>query len=257
MRGTGDDEEGGEPRCAQDAPSGRSSDGKARAIERKVVNTEVDEGGRNRAVGWPQRAPIQCAPGSPYFADLFNNKYLHMQAIFLASLLLGLLLGVFAMLHGVERPDAAGAAGPLAPEPQASLKLPLMAAFATLFGLSGYLFTRYAALPTAADVLVAVGLGVLGCVGVATLVVKWAIPSAKEEVIDERYLLQGAPARVVRAIGPDAAGAIEYDSEGGRMTSDARSFDGSPIEAGTEVVIERVEQGIAYVERWALVEARL
>ena len=180
-----------------------------------------------------------------------------MQTLFLGSLLLGLLLGVFAMLHGVERPDAAGPGAVPAPEPEASLKLPLVAAFATLFGLSGYLLTRYAPLPPLADVAIAAALGALGSTGAAALVVKWAIPSAKEDVVDERYLLQGSPARVIRPIGADAPGTIEYDADNRRVVSDARSFDGLPIEAGTEVVIERVEDGIAYVERWALVEARL
>src|SRR5215208_7087977 len=180
-----------------------------------------------------------------------------MQTLFLGSLLLGLLLGVFAMLHGVERPDAAGPSAVPAPEPKASLKLPLLAAFATFFGLSGYLLSRSAPLPPLADLAIAAAFGALGSIGAAALVVKWAIPSAKEDVIDERYLLQGSPARVIRPIAADAPGAIEYDADNRRVVSDARSFDGLPIEAGTEVVIERVEDGIAYVERWALVEARL
>jgi hypothetical protein len=37
----------------------------------------------------------------------------------------------------------------------------------------------------------------------------------------------------------------------------ARSWDGAPIDAGADVAIERVEGGVAYVERWAQVEARL
>src|SRR5215208_4857852 len=180
-----------------------------------------------------------------------------MQTLFLGSLFLGFLVGVFAMLHGVERPDAVGASTVPATEPKASLKLPLLAAFATLFGVSGYLLTRYASLPALADLAIAAALGALGSTGAAALVVKWAIPSAKEEVIDERYLLQGSPARVIRPIAADAPGAIEYDAGSRHVVSDARSFDGLPIEAGTEVVIERVEDGVAYVERWALVEARL
>jgi membrane protein implicated in regulation of membrane protease activity len=178
-----------------------------------------------------------------------------MTTLFLASLLLGLALGVFSMLHGVERAGTAGSAP--ASEPTTSLKLPLVAAFATVFGIAGYLLTRYAPLPNAATLVIAAVLGALGALGAAALVVKWAIPSAKEDVVDERYTLQGAPARVVRAIGADGVGEIEYVADDRHVTSRARSFDGRPIEAGTEVVIERVEEGVAYVERWALVEARL
>jgi len=184
-----------------------------------------------------------------------------MYALYLASFLLGLLFGVRAMLVGVERsaPATSGTPSPAAPpaEPRASLPLPLLAGFATVFGVTGYLLARYSPLGAVAQVVVAALLGALFAVGMATLVLKWAIPSAREEVVDERYLLQGSPARVVRSIGVDAAGAIEYDAGGTRVVSEARSFDNAPIELGTEVVIERVEAGVAYVERWALVEQRL
>jgi hypothetical protein len=181
-----------------------------------------------------------------------------MSALFLGSLLLGLLLGVFSMLHGVERQGEA-AAVPSRPdaEPSASLKLPLVAAFATGFGLVGYLLARYTTLPTVAQVGLAAAMGALGAFGAAAVVLKWAIPSAREEVVDERYLLQGHPARVVEAITGAAPGTIEYEVEGKRLLRQARSFDGAPIAAGTEVVIERVEEEIAYVEMWAVVEARL
>jgi hypothetical protein len=181
-----------------------------------------------------------------------------MYAIYLASFLLGLLLAVRAMLVGVER-DVTAAPAPVLPpgEPRTSLPLPLFAAFATVFGVSGYLLARYSPLGVVAQVAIAALFGALFAVAMATLVLKWAIPSAREDVVDERYLLQGSPARVVRAIGADAAGAIEYDAGGRRVVSEARSFDNAPIELGTEVVIERVEEGVAYVERWALVEQRL
>ena len=181
-----------------------------------------------------------------------------MYALYLASFLLGLLFGVRAMLVGVERAPA-DAPYPAAParELRASLLLPLLAGFATVFGITGYLLARYSQLSVGAQVGVAAALGALFAVAMATLVLKWAIPSAREEVVDERYLLQGSPARVVRAIGADAPGAVEYDAGGARVVSEARSFDNSPIEPGTEVVIERVEAGVAYVERWALVEERL
>jgi membrane protein implicated in regulation of membrane protease activity len=181
-----------------------------------------------------------------------------MYALYLASFLLGLLFGVRAMLVGVER-DTSGAPYPAAPtrELRASLSLPLLAGFATVFGISGYLLARYSQLGVGAQVGVAAVLGALFAVAMATMVLKWAIPSARDEVVDERYLLQGSPARVVRAIGADAAGTVEYDAGGTQVVSEARSFDNSPIEPGTEVVIERVEGGVAYVERWALVEQRL
>jgi hypothetical protein len=187
-----------------------------------------------------------------------------MSALFLGALLLGLLLGVFSMLHGVERdgpasPARAPGSAPdqAASEPSASLKLPLIAAFASVFGLAGYLVARYTTLPVPAELGVATTLGALGALGAAALVLKWAIPSARADVVDERYLLQGHPARVVEAITASAPGTIEYEVEGKRVVHAACSFDGAAIAPGTDVVIDRVEEGVAYVEMWALVEARL
>jgi len=183
-----------------------------------------------------------------------------MYPLFLGALLLGLLVGVFFMLHGVERdevPSVGGAASARSTDPSAALALPLLAAFATAFGLSGSLLARYSPLSTTTQVVVAAIIGALGAGGAAALVLKWAIPSAREEVIDERYVMQGQPARVVESITPSSPGTVEYEVEGARVRAQARSFDGSSVAAGTEVVIERVEDGMTYVELWALVEQRL
>jgi hypothetical protein len=37
----------------------------------------------------------------------------------------------------------------------------------------------------------------------------------------------------------------------------ARAIDDHAVRAGTEVVIERIENGVAFVEEWAEVEKRL
>ena len=37
----------------------------------------------------------------------------------------------------------------------------------------------------------------------------------------------------------------------------AQSLDGTPVAVGTEVIIDRVEGGVAYVESWVEVEQRL
>ena len=70
-------------------------------------------------------------------------------------------------------------------------------------------------------------------------------------------MLQGHLARVLGAIGPADAGQISYDVDGARYAARAVSIDGQAVPAGTEVVIERIEDGIAYVEPWSAVERRL
>ena len=71
------------------------------------------------------------------------------------------------------------------------------------------------------------------------LLAAWAIPSVRRDVVDERYLMQGHPARVTRDIAVDGEGEIAYDADGRTWTVGARSWDGAAIAAGTEVAIER------------------
>ncbi len=192
-----------------------------------------------------------------------------LSSLFLASLLSGLLLGVYAMLHGVERQpasrrvDTSSASSPPAsvppPPPPAQLQIspPTVAASAFMFGLVGYLLLRFTSLgPGVTIILSAVAAG-LGLIGTLTLVTRWAVPGAKADPVDPRYLLQGTPARVTRSISPDQDGEVDYAVDGARYATVARSFDGSPLAVGAEVAIDRIEDGIAYVEDWALVEQRL
>ena len=88
-------------------------------------------------------------------------------------------------------------------------------------------------------------------------VTHWATQAAEHDVIDERYLLQGHPAQVVSLIAAANAGEIVYLVGGKRYVTAAQSLDGTPVAVGTEVIIDRVESGVAYVEPWVEVEQRL
>ena len=123
--------------------------------------------------------------------------------------------------------------------------------------MTGYLLARYTTLTVAPELIIAAVAGALGGALALTLVAAWAIPAAKAEVIDERYVLQGAFARVVSVSNGGAAGTITYESEGTTYTTAAAGLDGTRLDLGAEVVIERIEDGVAYVEPWAKVEARL
>ncbi|HEX5831479.1 MAG TPA: hypothetical protein VFY16_10895 [Gemmatimonadaceae bacterium] len=179
-----------------------------------------------------------------------------MSVVFLASLLVGLLLAVYTMLTGVERPLAA-AAGSAGPPFRTALGVPALGGFLTAFGIAGYLLYRAGALGAAGTLLAATLLGLAALGGAIALVTKWAVPAALADAVDERYVLQGTPARVIGAIGTDGAGEIVYVADGREIVAAARSFDGSPLDVGSDVVIDRVEDGVAYVEQWAVVEQRL
>jgi hypothetical protein len=192
-----------------------------------------------------------------------------MSILFLICLFAGLILAVGAMFFGVERRRPAPQIPPrvvalvdavteaAGQQISARYQLPVLAAFAWFFGMVGYLLTRYAGLGVLLRLVIAAGAGGIAAVGVVLLIAKWAIPRAREEVVDVRYLLQGHIARVRRPIGTNEAGEIEYEVDGVRRTLPARSVDDSEVESNTEVVIERIENGRAYVEPWVHVEKRL
>jgi hypothetical protein len=176
------------------------------------------------------------------------------QAIFLAAFIGGLVLAVFSMLHGVER---ARRKRNRARAPSPYYNLPAVAAFATGFGLTGYLLTSRTILPVWADFLLGVAGGALMGGGTVTLLAAWALRGMKGKAIADEQDIQGQPAVVTREISLAGAGEISYDHQGSEIRVAARSLDTRTLPAGAEVVIDRIEDGVAYVEEWAVVERRL
>ena len=191
-----------------------------------------------------------------------------LQWTFLVAFLLGLILAVRYMIIGVEKASRSAPPGPPAvaafrgpgestAEYRTRVALPAIAGFALAFGLVGYALTRLTAVGTVARLVLAIAAGAIGVGAAIALILSWAVPSAKRDVVDARFTLMGHLARVTRAIGGAEAGEIEYEADGVRYTVGALSLEGDPLAAGTEVVIERVENGLAYVEPWLQVEKRL
>jgi hypothetical protein len=186
-----------------------------------------------------------------------------MQLFYLAAFLTGLVLGVYAMLRGVERIGSAGrspeldALGRPIGTPRLAFTAPTLGAFATVFGVTGYLLWRYATLSVGAEVAIALAAALVGAVTATWAVAHWGTQAAVHDATDERYLLQGHPARVVSPIMGGREGEIAYLVGGTQYAATARSVDGTPVAAGTEVVIDRVEDGVAYIEPWVQVEQRI
>lgn len=186
-----------------------------------------------------------------------------MHFLYLATFLTGLLLGVYAMIRGVERIGAPGrspeldALGRPIGTTRMALSAPTAGAFATVLGITGYLLWRYSSLAWGLQLAVAVGAATFATVLAARAVSYWATQAAEHDVVDERYLLQGHPAHVVTPIDPGKPGEIAYIVGGRRYGVAAESLDGTPVPSGTEVIIDRVENGVAYVEPWVQVEQRL
>ncbi len=179
-----------------------------------------------------------------------------LTALFVASLILGLALAVRAMLYGVERQRTPFGAPPPT-TPSVRFSTPVVSAFAFAFGVAGYLLTRPGRMGLAPGTVVAMLIGALAGALAVRVVRRAAAFVPEHDPDDPRYVLQGHVATVTSPIGPAAEGEIAYVVEGKAHTVRARGLDGTTADRGTEVVIERIEDDVAYVEPWVEVEKRL
>jgi membrane protein implicated in regulation of membrane protease activity len=176
-----------------------------------------------------------------------------MTIVYLAAFIGGLLLAVRVMMFGVERPREENPSGE-----RTFNRLPGMAiAFFVIFGAVGYILTARATAAPVSRAVIAAALGLLAAVIAARLVTKWWAVTPEHDVDDERYVLQGHLARVTKAITPSAEGEITFEVGPVHRSMRASGLNGLALEAGVEVVIERIEGDLAFVESWAEVEKRL
>lgn len=127
--------------------------------------------------------------------------------------------------------------------------LSTISAFLAWFGGAGYLMSRYSHFTGAVITGVATAAGVVGGGIVFVTLTRYVMPRLTV-MRPEDYRLPGMVARVTSAIRPGGTGEIVYTLGGSRHADGARSATGEALERDTEVVILRVEKGIAYVERW-------
>jgi membrane protein implicated in regulation of membrane protease activity len=122
-------------------------------------------------------------------------------------------------------------------------------AFLAWFGGTGYLLTKYSHIVSLFIVLLATFAGLAAGWMVFRFLLKLVGPSAEPLQAEDRRIV-GSLAKVSMTIRENGTGEVIFPLGGGRSCSGARSEDGIAIEKGTEVVIEKYEQGIAYVKRW-------
>ena len=174
-----------------------------------------------------------------------------LHILFLAAFTGGLLLAVFAMLHGVEytRRNRDHAPSPF-------FNVPSIAAFAVAFGALGYPLASHTELSVLVTVLLAAAAGVAATAGMVVLLARWALRDGGLRAHDPEDI-QGQFASVSREITPEVQGEIAYESSGREVRAPARTLGNVSLPVGSEVVIDRIQDGIAFVEAWAVVEQRL
>jgi hypothetical protein len=183
-----------------------------------------------------------------------------VKIISVVAFLAGLGLAVRVMFFGVERRvdehHLKHRAWPLA-----------LAAFLIVAGTLLYVRAGDDGSPVTPQWLaVVVGVGVVSAAGARWLVKRSAAAPSTDPDDDPRFRFQGHVARVIQDIvaRPDGetAGRIAFDFDGKRHELQAR-WTGAEWAVGSygrvqsEVVIERVEGDVAYVEPWTVVEERL
>lgn len=171
---------------------------------------------------------------------------------FLTAFIAGLALAVHSMLHGVEqwrrkRSD----------RPSAVLNPPTVAALLVGVGATGYLLISRTQLGILAVLVVSMAVGTAAVAGMIVLMAKWALRSTTQNHFDHDEDVSGQVATVTSTISSEAPGEIEYFAWNQHHVLPATSIDSSIVPEGTEVVIDSVENGLARVELWSVVELRL
>ncbi len=123
-------------------------------------------------------------------------------------------------------------------------------AFLCWFGGIGYLLNRAGIFPAALILLFAIISGIAGATLLWAVLFKILLP--RERVLTaEDTAMPGVIGRVSDTIRDSTSiGEIIFSQTGARRSTAARSYDGTPIDRGTEVVVIRYERGIAYVRPW-------
>lgn len=164
--------------------------------------------------------------------------------------LAGLLLSVRVMVAGVEL--SRGVAQSVLRSRWATL-----AGVLTLSGFLGALLVRLSASRTVIGMAVLSGV-VFGAISAQLLVARAAGMPVSDHEFDPRFALQGVPGLVIEAIPANGDGFVQLPGGAEPQTLiRARSVDGAAIARGEEVGVERIDNGVAFVEVWSAIEARL
>jgi len=173
------------------------------------------------------------------------------KVFYLLVFLAGLALAVHVMLHGVMRWKRRRSQ-----KPSAFLNPPTAAALAMGVGASGYLLSSKTSLGVIPALLISLVIGAAALTGMIVLMAKWALRSSLP-VHSEEEEINGQVATVTRDIIPGDPGEITWYAWDQKHILPAVAIGNAVITSGSEVVIDVVEDGVARVELWSVVEGRL
>lgn len=169
---------------------------------------------------------------------------------FLLVFIAGLCVAVYTMLHGVTPAPAASRTARMG-----MLGAPSVAAFAVAFGAIGYLCVAHSPLSYPIALAIALSGGAATIPLSAPLLAR--VARARSDASSQDAGMAGQLAKVLRPVTSSVPGEISYTRDGKELRHGALGLDERTLEIGCEVVIDRIADGIAYVEDWETVERRL
>ena len=168
---------------------------------------------------------------------------------FLLVFVAGLGAAVYTMLQGVTPAPSARATTRLG-----MLTAPSVAAFAIVFGAVGYLCATRTSLSATVTFLISLASAAATIPLSAPLLARVARGT---RLASEDLDIEGQLATVVDPLSDVVPGKVSYRRDGREITQPALNLVSGALTAGRDVVIDRVENGVAYVEEWERVEKRL
>ena len=182
-----------------------------------------------------------------------------MLTLYLVSFLFGVGLSVVWVIGGLDHLQVLGHAIHIhhghghghghhhhGPRRGAVMNAAAITAFLAWFGGAGALLHQMTAWSEAVIAVAAIASGVLGGGSVNRFL---QMLSAREKPLEPTTYF-GVVARVTSPIREGGTGEIVFVVNSTRKVSAARSDDGTPVDKGSDVVILRMEKGIAYVSTW-------
>ena len=122
-------------------------------------------------------------------------------------------------------------------------------AFLAWFGGIGYILSTHSRFVGVIVLVFAIAGGLSASLAVFKFMVK-LMNAESSHLKDEDYRHEGLVCTVTMPVRENGTGEIIFMQNGVRRSAGARSCNGKPLEKGAEVVIERYENGVAYVHRW-------
>jgi membrane protein implicated in regulation of membrane protease activity len=163
---------------------------------------------------------------------------------FAACLFFGLLLSVLSFLGGTHHLHFHGhhSAG-------SRFNLGTIAAFVMWFGGAGSILLRFRGIALLLVLTGAVAGGLAGA-SVIFLFLSRVLARGDKPLDPADYRMIGALGKVSARVAPRGTGEMIFVQQGRRVGVPIRSENGEPLAGGTEVVVTRYEEGIAYVRTW-------